>query len=579
MATENWIARCLVIEQPDITNKNIFCLYGKKPLIHNNTLKPTHRDDTNASPLTKNIRIMSSREQTVRKIQEWTKRHFMNSGLGDIAAILTEDFFETKPGDMPPSLQNQENYVLGANVSHKFIEAPIKSLDFFAVMTHVFLQSFAYQKVAGLNRQLLHMSKKVKALENRKEQLEKGGDAAAQSEIDKLISANTSLKKRVDELKKDKATLSGKNTGLEKELNKFRKEKPDISTLITMLNQSEKKHAVAIKLKERSLVAVIAISIGIIVLALVLLLIILPRRVKRYTNNAKEHMDRGLDAMFRNLEALNQKVSQHEKEIKKKKPAYEKKAELAKGQKDRIDNVNKACESKTKQATQWEAACKSILSEYHRQALPDCSTPQELLAWKEGLENRHGIWAWLHPVLSGEARACETMVSELRQKEEMHQYLDVLYIDRILKDYQHLLKKSFEDNERLYDDVFLCKELMRRCHIAFRAGALLQVYFSDNEDLKKLSSRLSLLCRTLHMVFAECGISIIEPVLLGVIPEGTEQTPLKCSLNKIREVREKVEEKAKETTNFVVDIEMYGATGNGRPAMMIVVPYTPSAWY
>ncbi|MEN8265355.1 MAG: hypothetical protein ABFR82_18065, partial [Nitrospirota bacterium] len=222
----------------------------------------------------------------------------------------------------------------------------------------------------------------------------------------------------------------------------------------------------------------------------------------------------------------------------------------------------------------------ALLFEYFY--LPKPSEETNLSSWKDEIIKRQDIRISLKWFILGEVIACQAAVAILKDKgdAELDNCLKALDMDETITKY---LADMIQRNDKSDADFYNYGVSNNGLHKLFRAAALLQTYYPDNEDLKVLNTHLQAITWRLRAVFAELPeleIQFVEPKLLEAAPEGCKvDHSTDSSLRKLSAVKKRVSEHGQPNDNFIVDIKTYGKKDNkyGRTEMTVIV-YDPSWW-
>lgn len=221
-----------------------------------------------------------------------------------------------------------------------------------------------------------------------------------------------------------------------------------------------------------------------------------------------------------------------------------------------------------------------LLFEYLYLPTPEQKDIQPLKTWQAQIIQSKGVRTWLKWTLLGQIIACQEAVTNIKNQNdtELAQCLEALYIEPIITNYlENLRQRNFDSDNKLYYSL-----ASHWLHKIFRATALLQTYYSNNDNLKTLKVHLQILAQTLRAVFVgltEFNIQLIEPTLLQTAPFGcqtkSQPDPL---LQKLGMVREHINTRSQQDNDFIIDIETYGIHDKNAQYEMTVIIYEPNWW-
>ena len=209
--------------------------------------------------------------------------------------------------------------------------------------------------------------------------------------------------------------------------------------------------------------------------------------------------------------------------------------------------------------------------------------------WTTALAEQPSVWRWLQPALLGELLICDSIfkgIQKLGAKAKKDQdILNLLNLDSIMAHWRTLVGKLFERNEKPWGYIYSI-DSEQWLNQLLRADDILETYFREEKNFKLLSQHLSNVTGILRAALQEMEVTILAPKILEAVPEyvpANKNTNLTYTPKDLLKglVKEKVQNKFKEMSQFVVDVERYGFRTADHPDAagdVHVFVYNPSDW-
>ncbi|OQW92150.1 MAG: hypothetical protein BWK78_02555, partial [Thiotrichaceae bacterium IS1] len=226
---------------------------------------------------------------------------------------------------------------------------------------------------------------------------------------------------------------------------------------------------------------------------------------------------------------------------------------------------------------EYEHQVQSLLSERFGLVKPG---NQDFSAWIKGLTGQKGIWQWLQIVFSIKLSDC-LVAKQAIERDETRKVFEVLYLEKLLQGWRVLVDNQFSDDKEMWgrlrqlDDAQWLTRLLR-------AEAILQTYFAENPQWESLSKHLMAMTSLLEATLEkQMKVSILKPRLLEKVPDDLKTLQKQTQpLSVLKElIKAQIQDQAKQTSDFVIDVEKYGFVTEDTPESKVsVVIYNHANW-
>jgi len=585
----NKVARCLMMDSPAGTGR-YFCMYGKRNE-GTNQVSLTHRDNTDEGKILIRQRFFPyNKNQIGLKIQSWlcNDTGLCSKGQADeakqIEVIKTIIISEPLQIENTPDIDKLEDkFTVNKQVLR--YELPSDSLTFFTDQRYGELYQFA-RGVHVLLRSL------------------PANKLQSQVETTKFVECKqtlTDLTQKNSECEQTLTDLTQKNSEYQQQLNEF--------------TQNNKK-------AENKLSWFVLLMIGLFMIGLILGSFLGFVFLKRKDNSSQnelsqihqswkefsgekirrnqlaETLDNLLNAvswLFKNFpsikggtvkdkltqivevyKAQTSQINEQERDRNEQKNAIISQQDEIMVQKDEIGVL----EQKLTELKQRESVYASLLFDYFYLPKPQPGV-QAVQDWQTEILQHQNIRASLKLSLLREVIACRKAVHDITDKgdAELNGCLTVLEIDKITDYLESAIHRDFDSDTKMFKEGLATTGL----HCVFRAVALLQTYYPNDNDLKVLAAHLQTIAAMLRATFVDLAglnIQFSEPRLLEEPPTDCKQEPdVGENFKRLNAIKNRVTERYQLGGRFLVDIKYYGMSYDNRQHYgMKVIVYNPAWW-